>query len=413
MNTQKIPQPKKQFVTRLGIPLAIILTTVCILIYASWESIRPVITVEAVTVVMRNVETSTPQSTTAEQGSIVQAPGWVEAEPFSIFAGALTEGIIESILVLEGDVVEKGQPVAKLISDDNKLVLKAAEATESLWIGKLKAANAEMLELADEYKRKKPLAESGALAQGPVERLRHRQMAGEANIAIAQASLLEASTAKEAAQLALDRCVVQSPIDGVVMELLASPGSVIRFGGSEHSTHILHLYDPAQLQVRADVPLSDAARVGVGHPAQIIVDVLPNILFEGEVLRFVHRADQQKNTVEAKVKIINPSPLLKPDMLARVKILQPTGEADDNETWTEQHVFIPKSAIANIANPAVWVVADIHKGIGNAQLATLVLGEQEFDGWIEVLSGLSTGDRIITSDINFKQGDVVQILGGQ
>jgi hypothetical protein len=100
-------------------------------------------------------------------------------------------------------------------------------------------------------------------------------------------------------------------------------------------------------------------------------------------------------------------------MLARVKILQPTGEAEDNETWTEQHVFIPKSAIANIANPAVWIVADIHKGVGNAQLATLVLGEQEFDGWIEVLSGLSTGDRVITSDVNFKQGDVVQILGGQ
>jgi multidrug efflux pump subunit AcrA (membrane-fusion protein) len=197
------------------------------------------------------------------------------------------------------------------------------------------------------------------------------------------------------------------------MELLASPGSVIRFGSGEHSTHILHLYDPEQLQVRADVPLSDAARVGVGHPAQIIVDVLPNILFEGEVLRFVHRADQQKNTVEAKVKIINPSPLLKPDMLARVKILQPTREADNVGTWTEQHVFIPKSAIATISNPVVWIVADINKGIGNAQLATLVLGEQEFDGWIEVLSGLSTGDRIITSDINFKQGDVVQILGGQ
>jgi len=370
--------------------------------------------VEAVTVVMRNVETSTPQSATAEQGSIVQAPGWVEAEPYSVFAGALTAGIIESILVLEGDVVEKGQPVAKLISDDNKLALKAAGATESLWLGKLKAANAKMLELADEYKRKKPLAESGALAQGPVERLRLRQRTGAANIAIAQASLQEASTAKEVAQLALDRCVVRSPIDGVVMELIASPGSVIRFGSSEHSTHILHLYDPTQLQVRSDVPLSDVARVGIGHPAQIIVDVLPNTTFEGEVVRFVHRADQQKNTVEAKVKIINPSPLLKPDMLARVKILQPTREADDDaETWTEQHVFIPKSAIATISNPVVWIVTDINKGIGNAQLATLVLGEQEFDGWIEVLSGLSTGDRIITSDINFKQGDVVQILGGQ
>ena len=117
--------------------------------------------------------------------------------------------------------------------------------------------------LADEYNRKKPLADSGALAKGPVERLRLRQQTGEANIAIAQASLLEATAAKETAHLALNRCVVRSPIDGVVMELLASPGSVIRFGSGEHSTHILHLYDPMQLQVRADVPLSDVAHMSV------------------------------------------------------------------------------------------------------------------------------------------------------
>ena len=146
MNTQKIPQPKKRFFTRLGIPLAIILITACILVYASWASIRSTIMVEAVTVVMRNVETNNPKSTAAEQGSIVQAPGWVEAEPYSIYAGALTPGIIESILVLEGDVVEKGQPIATLISDDNKLAFKATEATESLWLGKLKAANANMQE---------------------------------------------------------------------------------------------------------------------------------------------------------------------------------------------------------------------------------------------------------------------------
>ena len=411
MNTHTIPQPKKRFVTRLGIPIAIILITTCILIYASWESIRPTKTVEAVTVVMRNVQTNTPQSRTIESGSVVQAPGWVEAEPFSVYAGSLTAGIVESILVLEGDSVEKGQPVAKLISEDNELALRAAAATEAIWLGKLNAANAKMQELADEYTRKKPLVDSGALAQGPIERLRLRLLTEEANVEIAQASLHEAVALKETAQLALDRCTVRSPIDGIVMELVASPGSVIRFGGGEHSSHIVHLYDPTQLQVRADVPLAYAAQVDVGHPAQIIVDILPNTTFEGEVLRFVHRADQQKNTVEAKVKILDPSPLLKPDMLARVKILQPKREASDEGTWTEQHVFIPKFVVQDISNPVVWIVADVTKGTGIAQRATLVLGQQEFDGWIEVLSGLSTGDRIITSDIDFDIGDVLHIAG--
>ena len=410
MNTT-IPQPNKRFLTRLGVPIAIIAITACVLIYASWESIRPTIKVEAITVVMRDVQTDTPQHTPEDLGEVVQAPGWVEAEPFSVYAGALTPGIIESILVLEGDVVKKGQPIAKLISDDNKLVLKAAEATESLWLGKLKAANANMQELADEYNRKKPLADSGAFAKGPVERLRLRLLTEEAHVSIAQASLEQATIEKQTAQLALDRCTVRSPIDGVVIELIASPGSVIRFGGSEHASHIIHLYEPDKLQIRADVPLTDTANVGVGYPAQIIVDVLPNTTFDGVVLRFVHRADQQKNTLEAKIKILNPSPLLKPDMLARVKILQPKQEANEQGTWTEQHVFIPLSVITDRANPVVWIVSTLSKGKGIAQSRPLVLGDQEFDGWIEVLSGLSTGDKVITSDSTLNNGNAVEIKG--
>lgn len=407
-----IPQPNKRFLTRLGIPIAIILITGIVLVYASWNSIRPTNKVQAITVVMRDVETDTPQSPAEDQGSVVQAPGWVEAEPYSVYVGALTQGIVESVLVLEGDTLTKGQPVATLVSDDNELALQSAAAKEKLWEGKYRAANSKMQELRDEYTRKKPLVDSGALAGGPVERLRFRLLSEEANVSIAQASLLEATVAKRTAQLALDRCIVRSPIDGVVIELIASPGSVIRFIGGEHASHIVHLYDPEQLQVRADVPLADIAKVGVGYPAKIIVDVLPNTTFDGEVLRFVHRADQQKNTVEAKVKILNPSPLLKPDMLARVKILQPERVANEAGTWTEQHVFIPKSVLTDESNPVVWIVSELVKGTGKAQRRTIELGTQEIDGWVEVLSGLSTGDKIITSEINFQNGDVVQIEGG-
>lgn len=397
--------------TRLGIPLIIILITAGVLLFASWESIRPTTKVEAITVVMRNVETDEPLEATEDQGSVVQAPGWVEAAPYSVYAGALTEGVVEDVLILEGDAVTKGQPIAKLVDEDNLLALKTAIAKVQLWKGKVHAAEAKMRELTDEYTRKKPLVDTGSLAEGPVERLRLRLLTEEANVAIAKASLDDASVAKETAQLALDRCTVLSPIDGVVIELIASPGSVLKFGGSEHASHIAHMYDPTQLQVRADVPLADASKVGVGHPAKIVVDVLPNTTFHGEVLRFVHRADQQKNTIEAKVKILNPSTLLKPDMLARVKILQPEREASKSGTWTVQHVFIPKSVITDDSNPEVWIISELVKGTGKAQRRRIELGTQEIDGWVEVLSGLSTGDKIITSEINFQIGDVVRIEG--
>ena len=127
-----IPQPKKRFMTRLGIPAIIIFITAVILVYASWESIRPTAQVETVTVVMRNVETDEPQDVTEEQSSVVQAPGWVEAEPYSVYAGALTEGVVENILVLEGDAITKGQTIATLVDEDNALAVETAIANEKL-----------------------------------------------------------------------------------------------------------------------------------------------------------------------------------------------------------------------------------------------------------------------------------------
>ena len=404
-----IPQPKKHFMTRFGIPLSIIIITIGILIFASWNSIRSSTNVEVVTVVMRTIQTNKPQVNTAEQSLVIQAPGWVEAEPYSIYAGALTEGIVKEVLILEGDKVKKGQTIAKLVDEDKKLALKTALANEELWEGKVLAAKAKIEEVTDEYTRKKLLADSGSLAKGPVERLRLRLLTEEANLAIVKASLKDAIITKETAQLAYDRCTIVSPIDGVVIELIAWPGSVIAFDGAGHSSHIAHMYEPTNLQIRADVPLADASQVGVGHPAKIIVDVLPNRIFEGEVVRFVHRADQQKNTVEAKIKIIDPSDLLKPDMLARVKILQPKLHESSEGTWSEQRAFIPIEAIEDLKKPSVWIVSNLDKGSGTAERRTLLLGENEFDGWIEVLSGVSTGDKIILSDPPLVDGDIVRI----
>lgn len=397
---------------RFGIPIAIIAATFAILAFASWNLIRKTHPVEAVTVVMRNVETDDPISTDASDESIVQAPGWVEASPYAVYAGALIEGVVDEILVLEGDYVEEDQPVATLVSEDSELALSAAKAVVAIRKGELRAAQTQMEERADEYERKKPLVESGNLAEGPVERLRLRLLNDEAKVAIAKATVDAAIAEHKIATLALDRCTVRSPINGIVIERLTSPGSVIRFVGDEHSSHIVHLYDPNYLQVRADIPLADAANVSVGHPAEIIVDILPNTTFKGEVLRFVHKADQQKNTIESKVLIHSPSPLLKPDMLARVKILQPDKPSGTKKTWTEQHVFIPKNIISDLQNPSVWVIADLAKGVGNAEQRNITLGTLEFDGWIEVLSGLSPGDMVITSDITFVAGDAVEIQGG-
>ncbi|MBI69328.1 MAG: hypothetical protein CMJ38_04820 [Phycisphaerae bacterium] len=406
-----IKQPHRNVITRLGVPVGIVVVTIGVLAVSSYQSFKPSTPVESVTVVVKSIESDVVDETSNQGTSIIQAPGWVEAEPYAVYASALTQGIVENILVLEGDGVVKGQPVATLVSDDNRLALDSANAKLKVKEAELDEANASMQSLADEYNRKKQLVESGAVAAGPTERLRLQLLAAEARVGIAMANVDSASVAVDTAQLALDRCTIESPIDGIVIERLMSPGSTVRFGG-EHTSHVVHLYDPTMLQVRADVPLADASKVSVGFPAEVTVDVLPNTPFEGEVLRFVHKADQQKNTVEAKVKIKEPSELLKPDMLARVKIFQPVQDGGVVKQ-TVQRVFIPQSIVKDTTQPTVWIVTELKNGKGVARKQSITLGTVVEDGWVEVVSGLSVGSKVITTYETLEEGEAVELTAGE
>ncbi|OYW25102.1 MAG: hypothetical protein B7Z55_00360, partial [Planctomycetales bacterium 12-60-4] len=59
---------------------------------------------------------------------LFQAAGWVEPRPQAVVVSALTEGIIEEMLVVEGQAVEAGQVVARLIRRDAEIELERADA---------------------------------------------------------------------------------------------------------------------------------------------------------------------------------------------------------------------------------------------------------------------------------------------
>lgn len=124
--------PEARWATRFGLPILIIGLAGILLVVVGWQSLRPATEVEAVTVVVNTVDSNTPSPIDEPNQRIIQAPGWVEADPYSIYAGALVEGVVESILVLEGDRVAKGQPVARLISEDARIARDQAAAQWSV-----------------------------------------------------------------------------------------------------------------------------------------------------------------------------------------------------------------------------------------------------------------------------------------
>ncbi len=229
----------------------------------------------------------------------------------------------------------------------------------------------------------------------------------------AAAAVEAARTAVAEAELRLERMTIQSPADGIVMERRVAPGSKLKLAiEGKHTAHPIHLYDPASLQVRVDVPLADAAAVGTDQRAIIVVDVLPDVEFDGVVTRLVHQADIAKNTVQFKVAISNPSPLLKPDMLARVKFLgrssNNTGNAASSAA-SGANVALPRSAIVadSHADQFVWWVSPSGNRL---QRRTVTVGRALDQDAVVIRRGLNPGDVVVNQpDDSLTEGQRVRI----
>ena len=76
---------------------------------------------------------------------LFQAAGWIEPRPTAVIASSLAPGVIEELLVVEGQSVKKGEPVAQLIAADAEIALREAQSTLQLREAELKRAEATLV----------------------------------------------------------------------------------------------------------------------------------------------------------------------------------------------------------------------------------------------------------------------------
>jgi multidrug efflux pump subunit AcrA (membrane-fusion protein) len=391
-----------------------------------------------------------PVSTRPAEGPLrFQASGWIEPEPQSIRVTALRDGVIDTVHILEGQAVKEGQLLATLVDSDAKLEL--ARAQEELQVAehdkaahcsgiavterKIEAAKqrvgadeAMLAQARDQLARLEAvksgavsttdliearfgvnrLASLAAMAQSGVEeleadleRIRKEVPMKEAQIAAARVRLAEA-------QLAFDRTRLHSPVDGRVLRLLAAPGQkkMLAMDDLESST-IAILYQPERLQVRVDVPLADAAGLAVGQPARVRCNLLPDTVFSGEVTRINGEADLQRNTLQAKVRLLAPSDILRPEMLCRVEFLAPPAQAAAAAPARTANappppaahaaeagslaLFVPEAALP-AGGSEVWVCDRESRRVESRQVKAATV---HHDGFVELLDGVRPGEWVV------------------
>ena len=376
-----------------------------------------------------------------KQALLFQASGWVEPDPYITNVPTLIDGVISQVHVLEGQAVKEGDLLATLIDDDAKLDHEEAkrkiatlDATQVAHCAELPVLNAEMhalqqkieaekalfAELSDSFRRLASVPK-GSVSELAVEKARlqvDRQQAviDQANSELAavlakinkvdlerlavNARIREAQTDLNRKKLALERTRITSPMDGIVLHLHVAPGQKRMLRGDDSkSAVIVELYDPEKLQARIDVPLTEAAGLRIGQPVRLTTDLLPDAQFEGEVTRIVGEADLQRNTLQAKIRILDPDPRLRPEMLVRAEFYpggqdssRATGPGPSPEAGERLSIYAPKSALVDPAGGTAraWVVEQ-----GRAQLREVAIGSRERDDHLLVSRGLRSGDQVI------------------
>ena len=178
----------------------------------------------------------------------------------------------------------------------------------------------------------------------------------------------------------------------------------------QDASAVASLYDPKQLQVRADVRLEDVAQVQLGQPVQVTTAAFATPL-NGRVLSITSSADIQKNTLQVKVSVDDPPSVLKPEMLAQVVFQAPPSAARESEGSPETlRLLVPRELVENTAEGAMVWVADVAAGV--AVRRTVQLGLAGTEQLVEVTQGLTALDKLIVAGREgLTDGDRITISG--
>ena len=135
-----VPHPPRRWKTRVLLPAAMLLAVASLAAWSARDALLPAADVRVVPVMLRAAGAEAIGGLAG--GVVAQAPGWVEADPYPVYVCALTDGVLEEVLVLEGHPVEANQVVARLVPDDARLAHERAEAQLEQKRAELKLARA-------------------------------------------------------------------------------------------------------------------------------------------------------------------------------------------------------------------------------------------------------------------------------
>jgi RND family efflux transporter MFP subunit len=312
---------------------------------------------------------------------------------------AKVAGYVRSIRVDMGDHVRQGAVLATLeapeIQDDvikAKAGVAAAEAnvvTAQAAIQRAQAG-ANMAKLSFQRIQQVSEKDKGLVPRQEIDMAQSHSLEATAELASVNSSLKAAEQRKSQAESEYARAVamnqyttITAPFTGVVTKRYANTGAMIQAGTSSQTQAmpVVKLAQNDVLRLILPVPVSDVGDVKDGQTVDVNVISLHRAL-HGKVTRYANTVQSSTRTMDTEVDVPNADGTLVPGMYAEVHL---------HMAQRPNVLSVPLDAVDGIGTSTqqAWVVRD-----RVAHMSVVTVGLQT-PSRIEILSGLSAGDKVI------------------
>jgi RND family efflux transporter MFP subunit len=294
----------------------------------------------------------------------IGAEGVVEAIKQTTL-GAQVAGRIVALDVKAGDTVRAGQVLARI---DARTADQAVAASRS----QIAEADANLANAKRKYERSRDLVAQKFVSQAALDQAEAEYKAAQAQLAAITASAGQAIAAQSFTN-------VTAPYAGVVGATLAELGDMAQPGRP-----LVTVFDPRELRVTATVPQAALSRVRFDAPIRVELPALGTSLTAVKAT-IIPMADSRTHTSRIRLDLPATEGVL-PGQFARARFV--VGAA--------RVLAIPATALVRRGEVTAVYRVDSE---GRTHLRQVRAGETAGDGEIEILSGLSAGERIAVNAI--------------
>ena len=285
---------------------------------------------------------------------------------------SLASGRVVEVKARLGDVVEKGQLLLRVRSNDISGAYQAY----------LKAVNDERL-ARQQLQRAQTLFDKGAIAKSALEAAEDAEQDAKVDLDTFAEQLRLLGVDKDHPSGIVD---VVAPISGVITDQQVTNAAGVQ---GLSGPNPFSISDLSYVWIICDVYENDLDAVRMGETADIRLNAYPDKVFKGRIDNILPVLDPNIRTAKVRIEVPNPG-LMRVGMFVTATFYgkQP-----------ETYAAIPASAILHL-HDRQWVYAPI--GSGHFKRLEIVTGNMLPDNMQEVVSGIKPGDQVVSNALSLQ-----------